>query len=281
MTTATRRWTIVDLEGFPDDDGNRYEIIDGELHVTTAPHVWRQIVVRNVEIALGVWSQQSNSGLTIPGPGVIFSPSDAVIPDVVWVSRERFAYILGEDGKLHAAPDLAVEVLAPGTANEERDRITKRRPSGLAPPRLVPLRQRSSVAHRANDIILVLIASLTVYRSVKRGPFRMNSFREAEQLLAKMTRAEKAQLLQWVVRDLGDAFPGIESNAGVAGGEPCIVRTRIPVWVLVQARRLGTSEADLLHAYPTLRAEDLANAWAYYRVHHDEIDLQIAENEAA
>lgn len=96
-----------------------------------------------------------------------------------------------------------------------------------------------------------------------------------------MTRAEKAQLLQWVVRDLGDAFPGIESKPGVCGGEPCIVRTRIPVWILVQSRRLGISEADLLHSYPTLRAEDLANAWAYYRTHRDEIQQQIRENEEA
>jgi uncharacterized protein (DUF433 family) len=88
-------------------------------------------------------------------------------------------------------------------------------------------------------------------------------------------------MLQWVARDLGDAFPGIESDPAVCGGEPCIVRTRIPVWVLVQARRLGVSEADLLRAYPTLRAEDLANAWAYFRAHRDEIEQQIRENEDA
>ena len=96
--------------------------------------------------------------------------------------------------------------------------------------------------------------------------------REAEKLLSEMSRAEKAQMLQWVARDLGGAFPGIESLPGVAGGEPRAVRTRIPVWVLVQARLLGTSESDLLRAYPTLNAEDLANAWAYYRTHKDEID---------
>jgi len=109
----------------------------------------------------------------------------------------------------------------------------------------------------------------------------MDALREAEEALSKLTRAEKAQVLQWVVRDLGDDFPGIESIPGVSGGEPCIVRTRIPVWMLVQARRLGTSEADLLRAYPTLRAEDLANAWAYYRSHQEEIEQQIRENEAA
>ena len=109
----------------------------------------------------------------------------------------------------------------------------------------------------------------------------MNKLQEAEKLLTEMTQAEKAQLLQWVARDLGNAFPGIESIPGVCGGEPCIVRTRVPVWVLEQARRLGTSEADLLRCYPTLRAEDLTNAWAYVRSHREEIEKQIHENEAA
>jgi uncharacterized protein (DUF433 family) len=105
--------------------------------------------------------------------------------------------------------------------------------------------------------------------------------RDLEKFYKGLSRAEKAQLLQWAARDLGDAFPGIESNPQISGGEPCIVRTRIPVWILIQARRLGTSEADLLRAYPTLRAEDLANAWAYERSHRKEIDAQIKANEEA
>lgn len=109
----------------------------------------------------------------------------------------------------------------------------------------------------------------------------MSASEEAEKLLASMTRGEKARLLQIVARDLGDAFPGIDSNPSVCGGDPCIIRTRIPVWVLEQAKRLGVSEADLLPSYPTLRAEDLANAWAYVRAHRDEMDEQISENEAA
>ena len=109
----------------------------------------------------------------------------------------------------------------------------------------------------------------------------MGRLEEAEELLSAMTRGEKALLLQRVVRELGDAFPGIDMTTGICGGEPCIVRTRIPVWVLEQARRLGTSEAELLRCYPTLRAEDLANAWAYVRSHREEIERQIQENEAA
>lgn len=107
------------------------------------------------------------------------------------------------------------------------------------------------------------------------------TLQEAEKLLYTMTRAEKAQVLQWVARDLGDAFPGIESNPGICGGEYCIVRTRIPVWILVQARNFEKSEAELLRAYPTLRAEDLANAWAFARSHKEEIERQIRENEEA
>ncbi len=109
----------------------------------------------------------------------------------------------------------------------------------------------------------------------------MRMFKEVETMLASMNRAEKAELLQWVARDLGEAYPGIDSDPLVSGGEACIVRTRIPVWLLVQARRLGTSEADLLRSYPTLRAEDLANAWGYYRSHRQEIEQQIVDNEAA
>ena len=93
------------------------------------------------------------------------------------------------------------------------------------------------------------------------------------ELLPSLTRAEKAQ-------DLDDAFPGVESTPGVCGGEPCIVRTRIPVWVLEQARQLGSREEEL-RSYPTLRAEDLANAWAYVRSQRAEIEEQISENEAA
>ena len=84
--------------------------------------------------------------------------------------------------------------------------------------------------------------------SFGEGP--MTIPQELEQLLATMNRAEKAQLLQRIVRELGDAFPGIESNPLVCGGEPCIVRTRIPIWVLVQSRNLGLSEADILRSYP-------------------------------
>lgn len=99
--------------------------------------------------------------------------------------------------------------------------------------------------------------------------------------LSGLTPGEKAHLLQKVAQDLGGTAPGIDVESAVCGGDACVARTRIPVWLLVQARRLGTSEAALLEAYPSLRAEDLVNAWAYARLHPSEIEEQIAAHEAA
>src|ERR1039458_2568149 len=109
----------------------------------------------------------------------------------------------------------------------------------------------------------------------------MDALRQVENLLPALTRAEKAELLRMVAHDLDDVFPGVESTPGVCGGEACIVRTRIPVWILEHARRLGASEQELLRSYPTLRAEDLANAWAYARSHGSEIEENIRANEPA
>src|SRR5687767_14099889 len=109
----------------------------------------------------------------------------------------------------------------------------------------------------------------------------MSTLQELERQVASLSPGEKAQLLEWVAREASGAFPGIESTPGVCGDEPCIVNTRIPVWVLERARQLGTGEGDLLRAYPTLRAQDLVNAWAYVEAHREEIEEQIRSNEEA
>src|SRR5437773_11515901 len=125
--------------------------------------------------------------------------------------------------------------------------------------------------------------TLRRYRAAYNAPRTriMDALERVERLLMELSPPEKARLLQRLARDIGHAFPGIESTPGVAGGEPRIMRTRIPVWVLAQARRLGAGEADLLRWYPTLRAEDLVNAWQYIDSHRDAIDAQIRDNESA
>ena len=99
--------------------------------------------------------------------------------------------------------------------------------------------------------------------------------------LARLSEAEKAHRAVQLSPAISHPFVGIERRSGVCGGDACVVRTRIPVWTLEQYRRLGWTEAQILESFPTLRAADLVNAWAYVDEHLEEIDRSIAENEEA
>jgi Uma2 family endonuclease len=126
MVANSLSWTTRDLEVMPDDGGwKRYEIIDGELFVTRTPHINHQDSGGNTYLELQLWSRQTKLGKAFNTPGVIFSPIDAVIPDVVWISQERLANGLDAAGHLIVAPELMVEVLSFGDQNEQRDREYK------------------------------------------------------------------------------------------------------------------------------------------------------------
>jgi Uma2 family endonuclease len=120
----TLRWNSRDLEMLP-DDGRRYEIVDGELYVSKQPHWQHQYVCGRVFALLDSWSSQAKTGMANLAPGLIFGDEDDVAPDVIWISQKRLASALQADGKLHMAPELVVEVLSPGTTNQQRDRETK------------------------------------------------------------------------------------------------------------------------------------------------------------
>jgi Uma2 family endonuclease len=107
------------------DDGNRYEIIDGELYMSTQPHFYHQFVCSRFDYQLGKWNEEARLGEVAIAPGLIFAEDDDVAPDIVWISNARLAAALRSDGKLHDAPDLVIEVLSPGTVNERRDREAK------------------------------------------------------------------------------------------------------------------------------------------------------------
>lgn len=109
----------------------------------------------------------------------------------------------------------------------------------------------------------------------------MTALQKAEALLPEMSLAEKAQLFQKVAGSFSAEFPGIEKTPGVCGGVACIIRTRIPVRTLVAYKTIGVTDDMLLANYPSLRHQDLSNAWAYYLAHKEEIDLEIQENEDA
>ena len=123
--TSKLRWTSKDLESFPDNDGKRYEIIDGELYVSRQPHYNHQYVCNELAYFLTAWSKQTALGQVSGAPGLIFAEDDDVAPDLVWTSHSRLRTILQADGKLHAAPELVIEILSPGKTNETRDREAK------------------------------------------------------------------------------------------------------------------------------------------------------------
>ena len=84
--------------------------------------------------------------------------------------------------------------------------------------------------------------------------------------------------MYFISKEIGATFPGIEKTAHVCGGSACIIRTRIPVWTLVSFKKLGADDSTLLSSYPSLRQQDLNNAWAYYKANKKEIDKDIQEN---
>jgi uncharacterized protein (DUF433 family) len=70
----------------------------------------------------------------------------------------------------------------------------------------------------------------------------------------------------------------IARTPGVCGGEACIGKTRIAVWMLEDARRQGVTGGELLQDYPSLCAPDLAAAWAYAEANPAEIENAIQAN---
>jgi Uma2 family endonuclease len=158
-----RRYTSADLERLPRDEWLRYEIIDGELHVSTAPRFEHQYAGSQVVVELGNWNRQTGLGVVVPAPGLVFSGDDVVIPDVVWISRARLTTALDEGGHFRIAPELVIEVLSPGAANERRDREKKlalytRR--GVEEYWIVDWRRRSVEVYRREDAALRLTATL-------------------------------------------------------------------------------------------------------------------------
>jgi len=124
--STVKRWTVEEVEGLPDKEGCHYEIVDGGLFVSRTSSNAHQAARGNTFFVLKAWNDQTGLGEVLSEPGVIFSRHDAVEPDVAWLSLARRTAVEGDDGHLHGAPELLVEVLSPGAANERRDRETKR-----------------------------------------------------------------------------------------------------------------------------------------------------------
>lgn len=124
MATTVERFTYDDLESIPQErEGDRHELIDGELVVTPSPMPSHQFVSENISNVLGQFVRERNLGRIAYAPiDVRLTPDNVLIPDIIFIARER-KHVVGPK-TVDAPPDLVVEILSPGT--RRRDQTTKR-----------------------------------------------------------------------------------------------------------------------------------------------------------
>lgn len=154
--------TVADLDAMP-DDGNRYEVIEGEIFVSRAPNLEHQRIVVNLLKDFLKYLDQNPIGEVLTGPGVIFSDYDGVIPDLVFIRHERRREIASGD-RITGAPDLVSEILSPGTGNIQRDRVAKRQlygKHGVLEYWIVDRENRVVEVYRLNERVLELVATFT------------------------------------------------------------------------------------------------------------------------
>jgi len=115
--------TVDDLAATP-DDGNRYEVIEGELFVSRAPGLPHQIVSGNIQYQIMIYLEQNPIGRIVATPGLILSRHSGVIPDLLFYTHARGDEIIWNE-RLNAAPEIVIEILSTGRENISRDRIIK------------------------------------------------------------------------------------------------------------------------------------------------------------
>ena len=116
--SVARSWTYEEFAQLP-DDGNRYEVIGGELYVTPAPQSPHQEVVARFIELLRPFVRQHGLGRVLPGPiDVLFGPRDYLEPDLVFVRQERRSAV--KKRGVEVAPDLVIEILSDSTSRRDR-----------------------------------------------------------------------------------------------------------------------------------------------------------------
>jgi Uma2 family endonuclease len=122
--TERVRMTYDDLVALP-DDGMRHELIDGEHFVTPSPVPAHQLIGGNIHRLIANHLHAHPIGVIAYAPfDVVLSMYDVVEPDLIYFSRERYKAVV-TDKNAQGAPDLAIEILSPGT--RRRDETLKRR----------------------------------------------------------------------------------------------------------------------------------------------------------
>lgn len=124
MATITRKLTYDNLNSIPQErEGDRHELIDGELIVTPAPIPRHQDVSDNLVYLLNLHVRAQHLGKVFTAPiDVRLTPDIVLSPDIILIFRDRL-HIVGPR-TVDAAPDLVVEILSPRT--RQRDLGVKR-----------------------------------------------------------------------------------------------------------------------------------------------------------
>ncbi len=126
MISKLQPRTVDEWEAMPHGDGNRYEIIEGELFVSCSPGLTHQRVLANLITLFVLFLEKNPIGVFLPDVGVILDKFSAVIPDLVIVLNEQQDTIVTND-RLTGPPALVIEVVSPGSTNSRRDRVDKLR----------------------------------------------------------------------------------------------------------------------------------------------------------
>jgi len=116
-----RPWTYSDLVALPEDQ-LRHELIDGEHFVSPSPNTAHQTVLKRLFVVLNRYAERHRTGEVLFAPfDVKLSAYTVLVPDLVYFIADRFARIVNEKHAT-AAPDLAVEILSPGTRRRDLGR---------------------------------------------------------------------------------------------------------------------------------------------------------------
>lgn len=110
-------WTYSDYARFP-DDGNRYEVIDGEVLVTPAPTPKHQHILATLMIALRQYAEREGIGVVLPHVDLLFVTGQFLRPDLVFVPHSSRAGITNRG--VEQPPGLVVEILSPTSASIDR-----------------------------------------------------------------------------------------------------------------------------------------------------------------
>ena len=158
------------LRKMPRDENLRYELIGGEIIVSTAPRYIHQLMVTRIVIEISKYLENNPFREILTTPGLILSEFDGVIPDLIYNSHERRDEILDvEGGKFHGLPEIIIEILSPGRANARRGLKVKLEPFEI---------------YEAEEywVINPFDTEIVVFRKGKNGLQKDNIYKEGEKL---------------------------------------------------------------------------------------------------